>query len=627
MAGRGGILSAERWTFGDFELDVAEFQLLDRSGPVKLERIPLELIILLVERHGQLVSRDEIATRLWGSGVHLDVESGVNTAIRKLRAALKDSPENPVYIETVPGRGYRFIGPVSQAARPTAAATRPDRSKHLWKVAGAALGLTAAAALVYYGGFWSGRPAPAASVTVAVLPFHNLSGDPEQEYFSDGLTEETIAALGRIAPSHIRVIAWTSSMAYKGRRKTAAEIGSELGAGYLVESTVRRDPEHVRITTKLIRVKDHVQLWNNTYDLQPSGLLRVQQEIGTTIARQVGGEFSPRAEHAASKPPPDADTHDLYLRSRYYWNQRTPESMRKSVQYLEAAIQKDPSYALAHAALADTYIVQAFVTGAVQRDLLNRVRLATGKALSLDANLAEAHTAAGMASFFMTWDWASADRSFRRAIELNPNYGIAHQFYAHFLSNSLRPREAISEIQKAREIDPLSPMPHALAGAIFAMAKRHGDALPLLQQALTIDPDFFPAHSIFGVLHQQTGKPDAAIEEFRKAYRLSRGNILQLAYQGHVLGQIGRRDEAEQIITTMDQIAQNRFVPPYAFALVHAGLGDREAVFQWLERAYEMRDAVMVFLPVDPRWDSLRSDKRFQDLLRRCGFPVSRSHH
>ena len=159
------------------------------------------------------------------------------------------------------------------------------------------------------------------------------------------------------------------------------------------------------------------------------------------------------------------------------------------------------------------------------------------------------------------------------------------------------------------------------------MAKRHGDALPLLQQALTIDPDFFPAHSIFGVLHQQTGKPDVAIEEFRKAYRLSRGNILQLAYQGHVLGQIGRRDEAEQIITTMDQIAQNRFVPPYAFALVHAGLGDREAVFQWLERAYEMRDAVMVFLPVDPRWDSLRSDKRFQDLLRRCGFPVSRSHH
>lgn len=590
---------------------------------MKVERIPLELMIFMVERQGQLVSRDEIATHLWGNGVHVDVESGVNTAIRKLRAALKDSPETPVFIETVPGKGYRFIGRVCQPDRPAEATARPDRPARPWLVAGLALGLATAAAVVYYAGFRpTGTSAPATSVTIAVLPFQNLSSDPEQEYFSDGLTEETIAALGRVAASRIRVIARTSSMAYRGTRKTAGEIGGELGASYLVESTVRRDAQQVRITAKLIRVKDQVQVWNNTYELEPSGLLRVQQEIGAAIARQVGGELSPQAEQALIRSTRDPDAHDLYLRSRYYWYQRTPESMRKSVEYLEAAIQKDPSYALAHAGLADTYVVQAVITWANPRDHWDKARIATEKALSLDPNLAEAHTAKAMASFFMAWDWAAAERSFQRAIELNPNYAIAHQFYAHFLSNARRHDEAIAKIQKAREIDPLSPMMHTFAGGIFVMGRRYSDALPPIQQALAIDPDFFPTHSVLGFLYQQTGKPDAAIEEYRKAYRLSGGNIVQLAYQGFVLGQMGRRAEAEQIITTMNQIAQSRFVPPFAFALVYAGLGDREAAFQWLEKAYEVRDVGLVFLPADPKWDSLRSDKRFQSLLRRCRFPV-----
>jgi TolB-like protein/Tfp pilus assembly protein PilF len=590
---------------------------------VKLERIPLELMIFMVERQGQLLSRDEIAIRLWGNGVHVDVESGVNTAIRKLRVALKDSPEIPVFIETVPGKGYRFIGRVSQADRPAEATVGPGRLARRWLVAGLALGLATLGAALYYVGFRpSGRSAPATSVTIAILPFQNLSSDPEQEYFSDGLTEETIAALGRVAPSRIRVIARTSSMAYRGTRKTAGEIGGELGASYLVESTVRRDAQNVRITAKLIRVKDQVQVWNNTYDLEPSGLLRVQQEIGTAIARQVGGELSPRAEPAGRYSTQDADAHDLYLRSRYYWYQRTPESMRKSVEYLEAAIQKDPSYALAHAALADTYVVQAMITGADPRDLWKKARMESEKALSLDPNLAEAHTAKGIVSFFMAWNWPAAERSFRRAIELNPNYAIAHQFYAHFLSNALRPEEAIAEIQKARAIDPLSPMMHSFAGAILVMSRRYDDALPALQQALALDPDFFPTHSVLGLFYQQTGKRDAAIEEYRKAYRLSAGNILQLAYQGFVLGQIGRRAEAEQILRTMNQIAQSRFVPPYAFALVYTGLGDRDEAFQRLEQAYAVRDIGLVFLPAAPMWDSLRSDKRFQDLVRRCGFPV-----
>jgi TolB-like protein/DNA-binding winged helix-turn-helix (wHTH) protein/Flp pilus assembly protein TadD len=590
---------------------------------VKLERIPLELMILMVERQGQLVSRDEIATRLWGNGVHVDVESGVNTAIRKLRAALKDSPETPVFIETVPGKGYRFIGRTSEADRAAEATTRPDRPARPWLVAGLAFGLAMAAIVAYYAGYRPARtPAPATSVTIAVLPFQNLSSDPEQAYFSDGLTEETIAALGRVAPSRIRVIAWTSSMAYRGTRKTAGEIGGELAASYLVESTVRKEKEHLRITAKLVRVKDQVQVWNNTYDLKFSGLLGVQQEIGSAIARQVGGELSPQAKPEALHSTQHSDAHDLYLRGRYYLSQREPESLRRSLEYLEAAVQKDPAYALAHAGLADNYVIQAMITGTDPRELWEKARIETEKALSLDPNLAEAHTAAAMASFFMTWNWAAAERSFQRAIELNPNYGRAHQYYAHFLSNARRHEEAIAEIERARAIDPLSPMLYTLAGAILVMGRRHDHALPILRQALAIDPDFFPTHSVLGLFYQQIGKPDVALEEYRKAYRLSGGNILQLAYQGFVLAQIGRRSEAEQIITTLNQIAQSRFVPPYAFALVYTGLGDRDAAIHWLEKAFEVRDVAMVFLPADPRWDSLRSDQRFQSLLRRCGFTV-----
>ena len=616
-------MSGTRWNFGDFELDACEFQLHYRSHPVKLERIPLELLILLVERRGQLVSREAIAERLWAPGVHVDVESGVNTAVRKLRAALKESPDKPVLLETVPGKGYRFIGEVKQTEVPVEATTPPPvRPGGIWLAAGIILAIAGATLAGYRYGFGlSGAAAPGRSATVAVLPFQNISGDAEQDYLSDGLTEETIAALGRLAPSRIRVIARTSSMAYRGTRKTAREIGIELGAEYLVESTVRRDQEHVRITAKLIRASDQVQVWNNSYDVKPSGLLHVQQGIGTAIARNVGGELSPQAEQAARRPASDAEAYDLYLRGRYHYNQRTPESMRKSVEYLEAVVQKDPNYALARAGLAHNYAVQAVATGANPKELREKTLGEIEKALQLQPDLAEAHTAKGIASFFLSWDWTAAEQSFQRAIALDPNSAIAHQFYGHLLSWSLRHEQAIGELQKARELDPLSPMTHTFAAGAMVIARRYGDALPPLQQALALDPEFFPTRSVLGLLYQQTGKPEAALEEFRKAYRLS-GGSLQLGYQGFVLGQLGRRVEAEQIIATLEQIARHRYVPPVAFALVYAGLGDRDATYRRLEEAYQVRDIGLVFLLGFPQWDSLRSDDRFQSLIRRCGFPV-----
>jgi TolB-like protein len=316
----------------------------------------------------------------------------------------------------------------------------PNRPKRVWTIAGYAVAAAAVAALVYYAGFRHGGPTGViAPVTIAVLPFQNLSNDPDQEYFGEGLTEETIAALGQVSPSRIRVIARTSSMAYKTSRKTAAQIGAELSATYLVEGSVRRDPEGVRITAKLIRVQDQVQLWSTSYDRPAAGSLGDQDEIGNAIAGEIGAKLSavpgkgPARGHTVN-----ADAYDLYLRGRYSLNRRTLDFLRRSSEYFEAAVEKDPSYARAYAGIAEALVFETFITGTNATDQWRKVRLAADKALSLDPELSEAHATAGIADFFMGWDWGAAERSFRRAIALNPNNATAHFYYAHLLSNSLR---------------------------------------------------------------------------------------------------------------------------------------------------------------------------------------------
>jgi len=627
-------LIAAGWKFGDFELDVSGFQLRDGPNRVRIERIPLELLILLAERHGQLVTRDEIAAHLWGKGFHIDTESSVNTAIRKVRAAINDSAEQPIFIETVSGKGYRFIGlivpvehppvdtpPVAKEPAPATTAN-PVRAGLRWPLIGLALALVALVAVpLYFSGF-ARHIQPDAPTNIVVLPFQNLTGDPGQEYISDGLAEEAITAIGRLLPSQIGVIAWTSSMAYKGTGKTAREIGKELNASHLVEGAVRRDAQGMRVAARLIRVNDQVLVWSDTFHLDPAGLLEVQQQIGRAIAHHVGGRGSAPAVGTANRPVLDPDAHDLYLRSRYYSYQRTPDSMRKSIEYLEAALARDPSYAMAHAGLAEVNVVQTLISFANPAEQRKKAQAAIGKALSLDPQLAHGHAVAGVAGFFLEWDWKGAERSFQRAIELDPNSVTARQFYAHLLSNSSRHEEAIAEIQRAVQIDPLSPMMHSFNGAFLAMAGRYAESLPHLQRSLAIDPDFFPSHTVLGFVYQQTGKTDLALDEFRKAHRLSGGNVLQLAYQGYLLGRTGRLHEARQILNVLSQISQTRYVPPYSFALVYAGMSDFGAAFDWLNKAHEVRDVGLVSLPVDPRWDQARSDKRFPRLLDRCGFPA-----
>ena len=566
------ILADGRWSFGRFELDASRFQLREGTRPVKLERIPLELLLLLVERKGELVTREEIAARLWGNGVHVDAESGVHTAIRKVRAALKDSAGQPVFVETVPAKGYRFISPVAEAA------------------------------------------------TIAVLPFENLDADTAESYFSEGLTEELITALGGLVPLNVRVIARTSSMAHAGLSKPVDQIGRGLGATFFVEGTVRRSGQRLRVTAKLVRTADQIQIWAEAYDSSPESVMARQQEIGADIARRVGAAILPRTAEPPSPSAQDPDAQDLCLRGRYYWHRRSVDAMTKAEEFFRAAIDKSPSFAPAHAGLADTCIVQILMKGARTHDLWERAQRAVETARRLDPNLGDAHTAQGMIDFFVTWNWASAERSFLRALELNPNNAIARQFYAHLLSNSLRHEEAIAEIGLACEIDPLSPIVHAFGAMILSAAGRDAEALDTVRHALTLDPDSFPAHSALGHLHSLAGESELAVEAYRAAFRLSGGNVMQLAFQGAELARSGNRDQAGQVIATMSHIAESRFVPPSAFALVHAASSDHDAALLWLEKAIEVRDVFLIFLPCGRWWDPLRTDRRFSSLVRRCGF-------
>jgi TolB-like protein/DNA-binding winged helix-turn-helix (wHTH) protein/Tfp pilus assembly protein PilF len=656
---------ATTFKFGDCELDVSAYELRRLGRRVKLERLPMDLLILLVERHGDLVTREEIVERLWGKESFHDAESGVNTAVRKIRQALKDSTDRPTFIQTISGKGYRFSGSVvsghpaeanrSAALEPqtsvqpgvlpglvppasfedggraadadqVAVALPADRELRgaIWRrkltlsaivVAGSLLLL----AIYVSRGFLPFHSPP--PVTLALLPFENLTGNADQEYFADGLSEETIAVLGKLNPNRMMVIARTSTMAYKRRTKTARQIGEELGADYLVEGSVRREGERVRITVKLIRVRDQSRIWSENYDRFGSGVIQIQDELGNAIAREIQVELLP-GDTNQRKQTRMLDAYDPYLLGRHFWNQITPGAIRKSIEYFETAIAKDPSYALAFAGLADAYTILPITSDAPPSDMWPLARNAASEAIRLNDRLSEAQAAGGYVDFWLEWDWRRSAERLRRAIELNPNNTSAHRYYAHLLSNSGRHAEAVAQITKARRLDPMSPITNAMAGQFLFYAGRYTAATEALDKAFSIDPGFWVAHVMMGQIYERTGKPEAAIQSFEKAYGSSGGSTVALSMKGYVLARSGRRAEAEQIVHRLIETGKSRFVPPYKIALVYAGLGSRESALQWLEKAYEARDVALVFLAVDPKWDDLRSEPRFQELLKRCHFVI-----
>jgi TolB-like protein/DNA-binding winged helix-turn-helix (wHTH) protein/Flp pilus assembly protein TadD len=650
--------SRETFRFGDFVLDVAAYDLRRTGRRVRLERQPMDLLILLIGRRGQLVSRSQIVDALWGQDVFVDVENGVNTAIRKLRQALRDSPDAPTFIETVPGKGYRFISPVDvlpdvAPSPPLAAAPTPSVSVDVETVptragtaaagasvavpqavaidraagrdvrtrfaVGALVTLAALAVMVLWG--WK-RPAESGTrVTIAVLPFDNLNRDAETDYLANGLTEDTIVSLGRIDPERVSVIGRTSMIAYRGTSKSLAEIGRELGTDYLVESSLRTEGSHLRITARLIRVRDQLQVWSDSFDSNTSSILGLQQEISSAIAEQVRTRLSPERQRAlARRHTQNADAYNFFLHGRYFLSQRTPEAMQRAIDSFQRATDADPTYALAWANLAMAYGTSPINSDVDPRRVFPHAREAALRAVAANPDVAEAQHALGHVKWAFDWDWPAAEAAFRRAIQLDPSYSLVHLILAHLLSQTGRHAEAEPFMRRARELDPLNPLSYALSSQVAFQARDYAGAMQHANRAIALDQQFWIGHQMRGQALEELGDHDLALKALATAARLSGQNSKAISLTGYILGRFGRTAEARDLLGALEMASHQRYVPPYALALVHAGLGDADAAFEWLDRAYAARDVHLMFLTVDVKWDRYRADPRFGDLLGRCGF-------
>jgi TolB-like protein/thioredoxin-like negative regulator of GroEL len=457
---------------------------------------------------------------------------------------------------------------------------------------------------------------------LAILPFENMSGDPEQEYFSDGMTEEMIAQLVRLNPKQLGVIARTSAMTYKHTDKTADLIGRELGVDYLVEGSVRRAQNRVRITAQLIQTADQTHLWAESYDRDLADIFGIQADVARRIADSLAVELLPAQKAELGRAPTRSPkAHEAYLKGRYYWNKRNEEGMRKGIECFEEGLRIDPSYALAYVGLADCYTILAEQGLSPPKEVMPRAKGAVLKALELDDTLAEAHCSLAENLHFFDWKWKEAEAEFVRAIELSPGYATAHHWYANLLTTLGRMEEALEEMRRALESDPLSLMINAVLGVALYRSRKYDQATEQLLTTLELDPGFQPAHIFLADVYEQRSMFDEAIAECQKLLSLSGGTVRHRLALARCYASAGRSEDAQVILRDILTSAKGDYLPSQEVAAVYAALGEKERAFEWLERAYEERTTWMVYLGTSPQFDSLRSDPRFADLLRRVGLP------
>jgi TolB-like protein/DNA-binding winged helix-turn-helix (wHTH) protein/Flp pilus assembly protein TadD len=634
--------------FGPFEADLQTRELRKAGHRVLLQDKPFQVLTALLERPGELVSRDDLRQLMWSADTFLDFDNSLNTAIAKLREALGDSAEEHRYIETLARRGYRFVAPV--AAGPMVATgtsqegvktefvihtPEDDAEVHRRKELSTAAKTTW---LVPFGGgviavialaagiIWSNAGgladrlhvdvAPPGIQSLAVLPFHNLSGDQEQEYFADGMTDELIIELSKI--SEIRVISRTSVVPYKETRKSLPEIARELNVDAVVEGTVMHSGERVRLTAKLMRVKPEEPLWAERYERNLSDVLTMQNEMARTIAAKILVKLT-QAERAnlALVRPVNPEAYSLYLKGRYSSEKPTSEGLRRSLRYFEQAIEKAPQYAAAYGGLAESYNLLGYLNIVPPSEAFPRAEIAARQALTIDQNAAGAHVALGFALLEYDWNRTGADREFTRAIELNPNYSAAYLWHGYVLLLSGRLDDAKKAIQQAKDLDPLSLQIRMIDASAFYFGRQYNEAIEKLRDIVELDPYVSRASHLLGYAYWKAGQPGQAFLAFTKGdelagYPSQKLEALQTAYL-----MSGLRGYWSREIEVLMQQSNHQYVSPVFIAMNYACLGNSDQTFQWLNKAYEERSFKLLEIKLDPAWDSFRSDRRFKNLLRK----------
>jgi len=646
--------------FGIYEVDLNTSELRKQGRKIKLQEQPCRILAILLEQRGEVVTREELRKRLWSDDTFVDFDHSLNTAIMRLREALSDSSDNPRFIETLPRHGYRFIAPVEEVAPPEQAsqidganALAPEsRSaaadsgllsppsleavRHLPKtrqiplrravVLGgllvAVVSILLAVSVRYVRNAAGLKVQPSLFKSVVVLPFENLSGDKDQQYFTDGMTDELIAHLAKIRS--LRVISRTSAMGYKGTHKTLSEIARDLNVDAVVEGTVLRSGDRVRITAELVQVSTDRHLWADTYESPFGDVLTLQSQVASAIVNEIRTNLTPEEQQRlASARPISPESYEDYLKGRFYWNKRSEEGLTKAIEYFQLATQKDPHSALAFAGLADCYsIIGSAIVGSVSSQAVApKARAAALKALELDNSLAEAQTSLATVQFNYDWNWAAAASGFQRAIELNPSYATAYQRYSLYLMAMGRAGESLAQMNRARELDPLSISMNFSLGWRLYMAHQYDQAISQLRNALEMDPNFALPRMVLGQAYEQKGLYPQAIAELQKAAVISRDSPPMLGSLGHAFGVAGNKAEAGKILGQLLEQSKKQYVSPFYVSIVYAGLHENEKALDWLEKAYGDRSNAIIFVKVDPDFDGLRSNPRFQALLRRLALP------
>jgi TolB-like protein/DNA-binding winged helix-turn-helix (wHTH) protein/Tfp pilus assembly protein PilF len=653
-------LPANSLRFGTYEFDLRSGELRKHGIRLKLQEQPSQILAILLEHRGEMVTRDELQRRLWPSDTFVDFDHSLNTAVMRLREALSDSSENPRFIETLPRRGYRFVAPVDEKALPpsdsaltqsgevvlphaphsneSSAITSllleptPTPAKSTGRISRPrlmvltpfvfAMILAGALGVRYLVRPTAATAPPNQLTSLVVLPFENLSADKDQAYFADGMTDELIAHLAKIRS--LRVISRTSSMEYKGTHKTLSQIARDLNVDSVVEGTVLRSGDRVRITAELVQVATDRHLWAETYESQLGDILTLQSHVASAIVNEIRVKLTPEDQvRLAITRPVSTQSYEDYLKGRFYWNKRSQEGLTKAIDYFQLAIENDPNYALAYAGLADCYsIIGSAIVGTVPAsEVAPKARAAALKSLELDNTLAEAQTSLATVRFNYDWDWNAAATGFRRAVELNPSYATAYQRNSLYLMSMGRTSESIAEMNRAHDLDPLSISMNFSLGWRLYMAREYDQAIEQLRNSIDMDPDFVLPHLVLGQAYEQKRAFDQAIAELRRAADISQNSPPAIAALARTYALSGRTAEARNLLDQLMQQSKRQYVSPFYVAIVYAGLGEHEQALDWLEKAYGDRSNAIVFLKVDPQLDTLRASPRFHELQRKLRLP------